>query len=266
MRVLITGSSKGIGRETAVEFARHGWDVCLHGRNPAHLAEAIDRVRAVTVRPDQEVVSVQGDLTNSADCDRIVAEAVSALGGLDALVNNAGIAMRGRFEDLRSDVWERVMAVNSLAPAFVTRAALTHLKGTRGSVVFISSAVGFWGFPMVSAYSASKHALNGLVQSLRTETADSGLHVGMIYVGIVENDEDKQILRSDGSHFVPQPRRRALTQRAVARAVVSMVRRRQRTRVLSVGARLTRMLAVLAPRLLDFVLRRATKQIERLSR
>ena len=263
MRALITGSSKGIGRETAVELARRGWDVCIHGRDPNHIENALERVRAAALSPDQTITSVSGDLTNPDECTTIVQSSVAALGGLDALVNNAGIAMRGRFEDVEPSVWERMLTVNVLAPAAVTRAALPSLAESVGSVVFVSSAVALWGYPLVSAYAASKHALNGLVQSLRTELASSGVTVGIAYVGIVQNDSDKTILTQDGSSFVPSPRPHGMTQERVARRIGRMIIRRKRQDTISAGAVATMVLSRFFPRLMGLALRLAGSRIER---
>ncbi len=263
MRALITGSSKGIGRETAIALAEAGWDVCLHGRDAGHIAEALAAVKRSVARKEQIITSVQGDLTSLEDCGRIVTEATAALAGLDALVNNAGIAMRGSFAEVNPEVWDRVLRVNVLAPAALTRAAVPELRRSSGSVVFVSSAVGLWGFPLVSAYSASKHALNGLVQSLRTELAGSGVHVGIAYVGIVQNDPDKRILKEDGSTFVPAARPHGMSQRFVAKRIVRMIVRRRSRDVLSAGARATSFLARFFPRLLAFALKRAGSRIEK---
>lgn len=270
MRVLVTGSSKGIGRETAIAFALQGADVCLHGRDPSHLESAVAAVveaQAALHKSDRgSVIQVLGDLSDADACSRVVSEAVAGLGGLDVLVNNAGIAMRGRFRDVSPDVWRRVISINTLGPAYVTHAAMAHLAASRGSVIFISSAVALWGFPNVSAYAASKYALTGLVQSLQSEVAPLGVHVGVIYVGFTRNDTDKAILGADGRPFAPTARSKALDQSDVARAVVRMARKRRNSMTLSAGARATSFLARFAPWLLRFGLRRASAQIERLSR
>ncbi len=260
-RVLVTGSSRGIGREIASRFARAGARIVIHGRNAIRLHET-----AAAMRSDGfDVGEVIGDVADPRDASRIVEEATALLGGLDVLVNNAGIIMRGRFAETDPEVWERVVTTNLIGTAAVTRAALAPITASGGSIVFISSLVGLWGFPLVSAYAASKMALNAMVESMRVELAGSGVHLGMLYVGITQNDADKRILAADGSPLALSPRPRAMTQAQVAEAAYRMVVRRRRARVLTPGGRAISMLSRFAPGLMRFVLRLSARRIDRLA-
>jgi short-subunit dehydrogenase len=176
------------------------------------------------------------------------------------------MVMRGRFADTTSEVWERVVNTNLLGTAYVTRAALSHLTESRGSIVFVSSLVGLWGFPLVSAYAASKMALSGMVESMRTELAGTGVHLGILYVGITQNDADKRILGADGSPLALSPRPRAMSQERVAEAAYRMVVRRRTSRVLSAGGTAIAAISRLAPWLLRAVLRRSARRIDRMAR
>jgi short-subunit dehydrogenase len=182
------------------------------------------------------------------------------------LINNAGIAMRGRFDQTAPDVWRRVIDTNVLGCAYATRAALPYIRETRGSILFVSSLVAIWGFPMVAAYSASKMALDGMVESLRTEIAGSGVHLGIVYVGITQNDEDKRILSADGAEMSLAERSTAMPQGKVAAALYRAVGKRRRATVLTASGRALAALARFAPWVIRLGLRASAGRIEKLSK
>jgi len=261
-RVLITGSSKGIGRATAAHFASKGDRVVINGRN----AQALERAREELASSGAVVEAVVGDVADPESADAMVAEAVNRLGGLDVLINNAGIAMRGRFDQTSPEVWRRVMDTNVLGCAYVTRAALPHIRSARGSILFVSSLVAIWGFPMVAAYSAGKMALDGMVESLRTEMTGSGVHLGIVYVGITQNDQDKTILSADGADMSLAERTSAMPQSKVAAAIYRAVRRRRSATVLTVSGRALAALARFAPWVIRLGLRVSANRIAKLSK
>ncbi len=262
MRVLITGSSRGIGREIARRFARAGARVAVHGRDLARLSETASQLR----RAGMDVHEVEGDVAVPGEASRIVADAVRLLGGIDVVVNNAGMVMRGRFADTEPEVWDRVVRTNLLGAAYLTRAALPHVVQSGGSIVFISSLVAIWGFPLVSAYAASKMALNAMVESMRTELAGSGVHLGVLYVGVTQNDSGKTILSADGSPTPLAPRPRAMSQERVAEAAYRMVVRRRASRVLTMAGVALAAITRLSPWLLRAILRRSARRIDQMAR
>jgi dehydrogenase/reductase SDR family protein 7B len=262
LRVLITGSSRGIGRETALRFARGGAHVVINGRDPERLQET----RLMMVSAGHRVDAVAGDIGVAADAQRVVSEAVDLTGGLDVLVNNAGIAMRGRFDMVEPDVWQRVIRTNVLGTAFVTRAALPYLVHSRGTVVFVSSLVAKWGFPLVSVYSASKMALDGLAESLRSEMRSTGIHVVTVYVGISKNDSDKHILAADGSSVDLSERAGAMSQDRVATAICRAARRGRAQRVLTFGGHALSFLVRVAPWSIRLVLSLSGRRISALAK
>ena len=243
LRVLVTGSSKGIGRQIALHFGRRQARIAVNGRDPDNLRRAVESLRAEGI----EAHPVQGDITDPRQAAAIVDGAVQALGGLDVLVNNAGLAMRGRFDAVEPEVWSKVVTTNILGTAFVTRASIPFITASQGSIVVISSLVGIWGFPLVSAYSASKMALNGMVESMRAELHGSRVHLGLLYAGLTQNDDDKHILDTDGSPLPLAARTGGMSQSSVAAAVYRMVRRRRKAMVLTAGGRVIAVLAVVAP-------------------
>ena len=262
MRVLVTGSSRGIGREIARRFARAGARVAIHGRDAARLDETAKDLRSAGL----DVHRVSGDVAIPEEATILVEEAARLLGGIDVVVNNAGMVMRGRFADTTPEVWDRVVRTNLLGAAYVTHAALPHVLRSRGSIVFVSSLVAIWGFPLVSAYAASKMALTAVVESLRTELTGSGVHLGVLYVGVTKNDAGKTILSADGSPMPLAERPHAMSQARVAEATYRMVERRRASRVLTPAGVALATVTRLSPALLRSLLRRSARRIDRMAR
>lgn len=261
MRVLITGSSKGIGKAIAARFARSGHSIVINGRN----LTTLERTRAELAAGGAQIHAAAGDICDEQSATEVVREAVAALGGLDLLINNAGIAMRGPFVDTRAEVWRRVLETNIIGTANITRAALGPIIASRGAIIFISSLVALWGFPQVAAYSASKMALDGLIESLRTETAGSGIRLCTVYVGIAQNDADKSILGPDGRDRSLAPRPGAMTQERVADRAYAAAMRRRRIVVLTFAGKMLALLVRFAPWILRTGLRLSARRVQKLS-
>jgi hypothetical protein len=262
-RVLVTGASTGIGRALVEHLAARGDRVFAGARRPADL-EALARIEGV--------IAVELDVTDEADV-REVASSVRATGGLDALVNCAGIAVPGPLMELDAREVSRQMEVNLVGLHRVTRACFPLLFETRGRIVNISSTGGLIAMPFVGAYSASKFAVEALSDSLRRELAPFGMHVSLVQPGAVrtpiwdKTDPDDPSL--DGSIFAERARgfgrmmvRRArgggLEPERLARAVAGVLdARRPRPRYLVTEANLmTRLLAALPDGTLDWLVRR----------
>lgn len=221
--VIVTGSSRGIGRAIALRFAAAEANIVLNGRDAGRLAHTLSMIRS----NNPAVVAVRADVTVPGDCERLASEALDAFGRIDVIINNAGTSMRGRFEDLTPSVMESVIRSNVLGAALPVRAALPSLIAAKGNAVFISSLAGITGFPGVSIYSAAKMAVTGLAQAIEAELYGSGVHVGVVYPGFVENEPDKRILAADGS-WIPSSRPGTLSRDDVAEAVFRCVVRRRR--------------------------------------
>jgi 3-oxoacyl-[acyl-carrier protein] reductase len=188
MRVLITGASRGIGRATALRLAGDH-DVAV-GYN-----EAADAAESVVEQAREEgatATAVQADVTDSAAVDAMVAESVDALGGLDAVVNNAGIAAPERLPELTDERFRRVLDTNLTGAFYVTRAAIEQLQPD-GDVVFVSSIGGTGGTVDVS-YAASKAGLHGMTRALAREYGGEGLQVNAVAPGPAETDMNDDIL------------------------------------------------------------------------
>ena len=183
--VLITGASSGLGLETAVYLASRGWRVFATVRDPARKAE-VERA-AVDSGARLEVLPL--DVTNRASIQEVVQEVVSRAGGIDALVNNAGIQVRGYFEDVCEEEIRRVFETNLFGTMALTRAVLPHMRqARRGRILLVSSIGGRLGSLALSAYCASKFALEGFGESLAMEIAPLGIHVTLIEPGMIRTD------------------------------------------------------------------------------
>lgn len=256
--VVVTGSSKGIGRETARAFAQVGAHVILNARNE-------DRLTALQQELHEEGLSAgayAGDITVAEEAKALIEYAASFNGKIDVLINNAGLSMRGPFEETAPEVIESVTRVNVLGAALPTRYAVPYLKHSRGSVVFVSSLAGVHGFPGVAVYSAAKMALTGFSQSLRAELAGSGVHVGLIWVSFTENDPDKEIYSASGE---PMHIRRSwkTSQSDVALALLRFVARRRKEYAMTTQGKLFVLLNRLFPRLVRTIIHRSGGAVHR---
>lgn len=179
LKVLVTGGAAGIGAAIAEAFAEAGGAVFVCDIDP-------EAVAAMTARRSGIGAAV-ADVGRKDDADRIVAEAVAALGGLDVLVNNAGIAgPTGRVEDLDAADWDGTVATNLNSQFYFLRAAVPHLKRSEaGSIVALSSVAGRLGYAFRTPYAASKWAIVGLMKSLAIELGPEGVRVNAVLPGVV---------------------------------------------------------------------------------
>lgn len=190
LRVLVTGGANGIGRAVAACFVREGARV---------VAADIDGRVADTALEIGATAAVTGDVSCAADTARIVAEAVTALGGLDCLINVAGLQVVGKLEETRPEDWDRLMAVNLRGPFLMARAALAHLRlSARASIINTASIAGLRGGPGSTAYSASKGGLIVFTRGLALELAPEGITVNAVCPGWVDTGFNAPIIRHLG--------------------------------------------------------------------
>ena len=190
MVALVTGASRGIGKVIALELASLGYDLALVARDAAALAEVI----AALPESCGNAVAIPADLTQEETYESVVGECVAQLGGLDMLVNCAGLSQAGPFEDVTPEQWDRIFAVNAKAPFFISRAALPYLKESEKPIVInIASVVGFKGYIHQSAYASSKHALTGFTKVFAKEVQPFGIRVHLISPGGVATEMVKQM-------------------------------------------------------------------------
>ncbi|PSP38309.1 short-chain dehydrogenase [Halobacteriales archaeon QH_7_65_31] len=189
MRVLVTGGSRGVGRATAVELAAEHDVAVGYVDNETAAAETVTACR----EQGATAVAVGGDLRDSAAADRLVAEAVDELGGLDALVSNAGIVRPNRLGETTDEAWRDVLGVNLDGAFYATRAAMPQLRENDGAVVYLSSIGGTAG-TVDAAYAASKAGLHGLTRALARELGPDDVQVNAVAPGPVETSMNETIV------------------------------------------------------------------------
>ena len=167
-RVLITGGTSGIGEATAMAFAEAGARVVITGRDAQRGASVVD---AVTASGAGDIHFVQGDVSSGEQCARVVAQAVELLGGLDIVVNSAGILFHGTVEETTDVQWQQTMDVNVSGVFYICRAAIPHLKQKGGCIINIASDAALTGNEHLSAYCASKGAVLQLSRAMALDYA-----------------------------------------------------------------------------------------------
>ena len=190
LRVLVTAGAGGIGLEIARAFQREGGRVHVCDVDRA----ALDGVAA----SDPEVGRSYGDVASREDVARVFEEALASLGGLDVLVNNAGVAgPTGRVEEINPEDWDRCLDICITGQFNCARLAVPHLKQSRNaSIVNLSSAAGRFGFPLRSPYAAAKWAVIGFTKSLSRELGEFGIRVNAVLPGIVSGDRQRRVLEA----------------------------------------------------------------------
>jgi NAD(P)-dependent dehydrogenase (short-subunit alcohol dehydrogenase family) len=217
--VLITGASRGIGRATAIAFARRGDRVAVHHRDSATLAEKL-----VADLPGAGHVVVRADVADPEAVSTMVDQAAQALGGIDVLVNNAGVFTPHRITEVSYEQWQaqwrRTVDVNLIGAANVTYCAVQHMS-PGGAIVNVSSRGAFRGEPGQPGYGASKAGLNAMGQSLARSLGALGIHVVTVAPGFVETDMAIENLRTRGPELRGQsPFNRVARPEEIAEAIV----------------------------------------------
>lgn len=178
-RVMVTGASSGIGRATAELLLSEGATVALVGRSESALANVI------ATAPQSAAFAITADLSNEEQTVQCVAQSVEALGGLDVLVNAAGILKSGRIDETSLELWDEMMNINLRSVFHLMKLSAPHLERTRGNIVNVSSVTGPRSFPGVLAYCVSKAGLDQLTRCAALDLAARGVRVNAVNPGVV---------------------------------------------------------------------------------
>ncbi len=249
--VIVTGASSGIGRATALEFARNGSKVVIAARSAdklRSLEEEINSIGAVSL-------AVVTDVSKEEDCRRMVEATIEKFGTIHILINNAGISMRALFEEVEISVLKRLMDVNFWGTVYCTRYALPYVVANKGSIVGVSSTAGYHGLPGRTGYSASKFAIHGFLETLRIEYMTQRLHVMIIMPGFTSSDIRRHALVADGSEQGVSPReeKKMMSPEYVATWVLKGIRKRKRNKIMTVTGRLIALLQRIFPKSIDYL-------------
>jgi short-subunit dehydrogenase len=250
--VIVTGASSGIGRELAHQLADQGAWLSLAARN----IERLEAVQAECQKRGGKAIVVPTDVSIPAKCADLVRRTVEEYGCIDALINNAGITMWAKFEEVSDlSIFEQIMRVNYLGSLYCTYYALPHLKRSHGQIVGVSSLTGKTGVPTRSGYAASKHAMVGFFDSLRIEVAPYGISVTMIYPGFVASEVRARAFGPDGKPLVTSPVREedVMTVETCAQLIVGAMTKRKREFVMTLRGKLGQWLKMISPGLVDHI-------------
>lgn len=194
--VIVTGASSGIGKALAEAFAKRGANLVLGARQYVTLCE----ITAELEKNYQiKALAVQTDVSVEEECELLVKQALLTFGNIDVLINNAGLSMRALFNDVDLSVLKNLMDVNFWGTVYCTKYALPSILKSKGSIVAVSSIAGYRGLPGRTGYSSSKFAMNGFMESLRTELLKTGVHVMVACPGFTTSNIRVAALDKAGS-------------------------------------------------------------------
>ena len=250
--VIVTGGTDGIGKALVEELIKEGAKVSTCGRNHDKL------YLLQTEFPSAALHTMVADVSNENDCRRFVEMTNKMFGGIDVLINNAGISMRAELKDASIDVIRKVMDINFFGAVYCTKYALPFLVERKGTVVGVSSIAGYRGLPGRSGYSASKWALQGWLESVRTEMLDSGVNVMWVCPGFTSSNIRNAALNKEGQAHGESPMDEGKMMTAVecARRILSAIEKRKRTVVMTFQGKQTVFLNKFFPELADRMVRK----------
>jgi short-subunit dehydrogenase len=257
---IITGASTGIGEELAYQLAGQGADLVLTARRVAELERVAVAVKKIGETSGAKVIVVNADIAIEADCKKIIDAAIKEFGRIDTLVNNAGMTMWAKFEDIDDiSMLSRIMQVNYMGAVYCTHFALPHLKKSKGRIVGIASLTGLVGVPTRTGYAASKHAMRGFFDSLRIELEDSGVSVTMIYPGFVATGIRENATGADGKPALIDPvdQSKVMSAAECTRLIVNAIQSRKREEVMTLKGKLGQWLKLIAPGVIDGMAKKA---------
>lgn len=248
--VVITGASSGIGKALAEEFAYRGAHVVLGARQYVTLCEvAADLISLYNIK----AIAVQTDVSKEQDCELLIQQAISTFGKIDILINNAGLSMRALFQDVDLTVLKNLMDVNFWGTVYCTKFALPALLKSGGSIVGISSIAGYRGLPGRTGYSSSKFAMNGFMESLRTELLKEKVHVMVACPGFTTSNIRVAALSKDGSAHgeTSMEEGKMMSSEEVAKLICNGIAAKKRTLIMTGQGKLAVWMNKLFPKFTD---------------
>lgn len=250
--VIVTGGTDGIGKALVETLLTQGAKVSTCGRNHDKL------YKLQTEFASSALHTVVADVSNENDCRRLIELTIKMFGGLDVLINNAGISMRAEIQEASIDVIRKVMDINFYGTVYCTKYALPHIMERKGTVVGVSSIAGYRGLPGRSGYSASKHALHGWMEAIRTELLESGVNVMWVCPGFTTSNIRNAALNKEGEAHgeSPMDEGKMMTAEECAGRILVAIEKRKRTVVMTFQGKQTVFLNKFFPGLADKFVRK----------
>ncbi len=250
--VVVTGGSDGIGKALVEDLIKRGAKVSTCGRNH-------DKIYQLqTQHPGTQLIAHAVDVSNEQECQKFIEKTIHAYGKIDILVNNAGISMRALFMDTTLDTMRRVMDVNYWGSVYCTWYALPHILKQKGTVAGISSIAGYRGLPGRSGYSASKFALNGWLEALRTELLDTGVNVLWVSPGFTASNIRNTALDKNAKPHgdTPMDESKLMTSSECSKHILDAIENRKRSVVLTLQGKETVLMNNFLPAFTDRLIKK----------
>ena len=255
--VIVTGASSGIGLASVRNFASLGAKVVLAARSIEKLEKIAEELNNRFAAHNSQLIAhcIKTDVTKEEDCKNLIDKTIETFGKIDILVNNAGISMRAVFKDMDLSVMRSLMDTNFWGTVFCTKYALPYLLETNGTLVGVISTAGYVGLPARTAYSASKFAVRGFLETLRIEHLYDGLHVMVFAPGFTTSNIRNVALTADGTPQGETPRKeeKMMSAERVARILARGIARRRTQMVLTPLGKATLFASRNMPRVTDKV-------------
>jgi short-subunit dehydrogenase len=250
--VVITGGSDGIGKALVKMFLHRDAKVATCGRSNDKLYQLQKS------HSDERLITYSSDVSNETDCQYFIDQVVKIFGTIDILINNAGISMRALFNETNLDTLRRVMDINFWGTVYCTKYALPHILKQHGTVVGVSSIAGYRGLPGRTGYCASKFAVNGFFEALRTELLESGVNIMWVCPGFtasnIRNAALNKNARPQGAS--PMDENKMMSAEECASLILKAIEKRKRTLIFSANDKRTVLVNRLMPSLADKLTRK----------
>ena len=249
--IAITGGTDGIGKALVRALLKRGAKIATCGRNH-------DKLYDLQVQNSNKFLhSVVADVSKEEDCKKFITSTIETFGGIDILINNAGISMRALVKDTDIATLKKVMDINFWGTVYCTKFALNEIIKRKGTIVGVSSIAGYRGLPGRSGYSASKHAVNGWLEALRTELLDTGVNVMWVCPGFTASNIRNMALNEKA---LPQGEStmdegKMMTAAECAEHIVKAIEKRKRTLVLTFTGKQTLFMNKFFPKWADKLVR-----------
>jgi short-subunit dehydrogenase len=249
---VVTGGTDGIGKALVEALLAEGAKVATCGRHHDKL------YRLQSEYPSYPLHTVVADVSNENDCRHFIESTIQAFGGIDILINNAGISMRALLKDASIDVIRKVMDINFFGVVYCTKYALPSLIERKGTIVGVSSIAGYRGLPGRSGYSASKFALQGWLEAIRTELMENDVHVMWVCPGFTTSNIRNAALNKKGEQQgeSPMDENQMMSAAECAGYILSAIKKKKRTLVLTFTGKRTVFMNKFFPGLADKLVRK----------